>query len=187
MPWNCQVAVQQFQFDLSKSDRGTDTSGETNKSEVSLVRRRISDAVPRNENSISRTIFYFASDLLSRFQMTNCLLNRYFGESNRITHATAAFIGGMPYYFFADELSILTHGFSSALELAWARYLRSLDKSSKQYQYASAIPFSCIVYIVGGAFMYNVRVFYPWLTPKFLFRLIQLLTNQKYFIKPSLF
>lgn len=119
--------------------------------------------------------------------MTNCLLNRYFGESNRLAHAMAAFVGGMPYYFFADELSILTHGFSSALELAWTRYLRSLDKSSKQYQYAAAIPFSCIVYILGGAFMYNVRVFYPWLTPKFLFRLIQLLTNQKYFIEYNFF
>lgn len=125
-------------------------------------------------------IWWLISISLSRFQLTNCLLNRYFGESNRLAHATAAFIGGMPYYFFADELSILSHGIASAMELGWAHYLRSLDKSTKQYRYASAIPFSCIAYVIGGAFMYNVRVFYPWLAPKFLIRLIQLLTNHKY-------
>lgn len=88
-------------------------------------------------------------------------------------------MGGLPFYVYSNELSLVCHGLASAIELAWTKYLNSLDKSSNEYKYISKIPFSPLVYTFGGSFMYTMKVFFPWLAPKFLNRLVELVAYNK--------
>lgn len=109
----------------------------------------------------------------------NCRLNGWLGKSTRLNQNIAAFIGGLPFYFCADELPFLAHTSITAAEAIWYRYKKYSDPSTKTYQWLTKVPFSKLVYIFGGSFMYTSRLFYPWIAPKFLQRLMMLITDCK--------
>lgn len=111
--------------------------------------------------------------------IVNCLLNRWLRKSTRLNQDVAAFVGGLPFYFCADEFSLLSHTSITAAEAIWHRYKKYSDPKTKTYQWLTKVPFSKLVYIFGGSFMYTSRLFFPWLAPKFLQRLMMLITDCK--------
>lgn len=127
--------------------------------------------------NINFLLFISGYPTLSR--LTNCLLNRWFQRSTRFNQTLAAFFGGIPFYFCSNELSWLSHTAATAVELLWQRYEHFGDSSAKSHKFLMQVPFAELIYIFGGAYMYHTRVFYPWLAPKFLVRLVDLLTNHK--------
>lgn len=122
----------------------------------------------------------FISGYPTLTNLMNCLLNRWFNESTRFNQTLSAIIGGIPFYFASNELSIFSHTITTAAEAFWCRYKKNSKKSdSKIHQTLSRIPFNILIFVFGGTFMYTARLFFPWLAPKFLHRLINLLTNCK--------
>lgn len=111
--------------------------------------------------------------------LINCLLNRWLQKSTRLNQDLSAVFGGLPFYFCANELPILTHTFMTAVESLWHRYKKYSDPKAKTYQWLANIPFDKLIYIFGGSLIYTSRLFYPWLAPKILQRLMMLITNCK--------
>lgn len=109
----------------------------------------------------------------------NCLLNGWLQKSTRFNQNIAAFIGGLPFYFCADELSFLAHTSITAAEAIWHRYKKYSNPNTKTYQWLTKVPISKLVYILCGSFMYTSRLFFPWIAPKFLQRLMMLITDCK--------
>lgn len=97
----------------------------------------------------------------------------------RLNQCVAAVLGGCPFYFYANEMPILSHTLVTAIEALWFRYQKDADSNIMALRYIKSIPFSKIMYIFGGAYMYAGRLFHPWLAPKFLHRLIELITNHR--------
>lgn len=79
----------------------------------------------------------------------NCLLNGWLQKSTRLNQDIAAFIGGLPFYFWADEFSLLSHSCITAAESLWHRYKKYSDPNTKTYQWLTKIPISKLVYICG--------------------------------------
>lgn len=111
--------------------------------------------------------------------LINCVLNHCLQESTRLNQNIAAVIGGLPFYFCANEMPILAHTFATGMESIWHRYKKYSDPDTKTYQWLTKIPFEKLVYIFGGSLMYTSRLFFPWLAPKFLQRLMMLITDCK--------
>lgn len=109
----------------------------------------------------------------------NCLLNQWLQKSTRLNQDIAAVIGGLPFYLCANELPILAHTTCTAIESLWHRYKKYSNPETSTYKWLTKIPFGKLVYIFGGSFMYTSRLFFPWLAPKFLQRLMMLITNCK--------
>lgn len=80
----------------------------------------------------------------------NCVLNGWLQKSTRLNQDIAAFIGGISFYFCADEFSLLSHSFITAAESIWHRYKKYSDPNTKTYQWLTKIPFSKLVYICGN-------------------------------------
>lgn len=97
----------------------------------------------------------------------------------RLNQFAAAVLGGFPFYFYANEMPILSHTLATAIEAMWLRYQKNADCDSPNHRRLKAIPWAKMMYIFGGAYMYAGRLFYPWLAPKFLHRLIELLCNHR--------
>lgn len=130
--------------------------------------------------NINYNFLLFISGYPTVTNVMNCLLNRWFSESSRFNQMMSAIIGGIPFYFASNELSIFSHTIATAAEATYYRYKKNYKNSdSKIHQYVSRIPFAILIQVFGGTFMYTARLFYPWLAPKFLHRLINLLTNCK--------
>ncbi|XP_031619736.1 uncharacterized protein LOC116338537 [Contarinia nasturtii] len=110
----------------------------------------------------------------------NCMLNNWLQRSTRLNQDISAILGGLPFYFCADELQILAHTFITAIEAIWHRYKLYSDPTTQTYQWLTKIPFAKIAFIFGGSYMYTARLFYPWIAPKFLQRLMMLITNNKF-------
>ncbi|XP_055324798.1 uncharacterized protein LOC129579145 [Sitodiplosis mosellana] len=113
-------------------------------------------------------------------RLTNCILNNWLQKSTRLNQDISAVIGGLPFYFCANETPILAHTFATGIESIWHRYKKYSDPETKTYQWLTKIPFIPLVYIFGGSLMYTSRLFFPWLAPKFLQRLMMLITNCKF-------
>lgn len=112
-------------------------------------------------------------------QIMTCMINRYFKYPNRFGHIVAAFVSGLPFCLH-PELPLLTHAMCCAFELAWSQLLTShTDKSNilRILRIIDGIPIAKLVFVLGGGYMYHIRLFYPWLAPKFLHRLVKLVTN----------
>lgn len=106
-------------------------------------------------------------------QLFNCSLNRYFKQNSRLNNLCAAFFGGFPFYYH-PQLQWLTHAACCSIELLWSQILlsnfgmaSSLDK----------IPFARILFALGIGYSAHIKVFRPWLTPKFAHRSLTILTN----------
>lgn len=127
-----------------------------------------------NHNSL-----VFISGYPTLTSLLNCLLNQWLRKSTRMNQNVAAFFGALPFYFYADELSIISHAFTTAIESIWFRYKKYSDPNTKTYQWITKIPFGTLAYMFGGSFMYTSRLFFPWLAPRFLQRLMMLITNCK--------
>lgn len=121
----------------------------------------------------------FISGYPTLTSIINCTLNQYFRKYERFNQTIAAIIGGFPFYFCANEMPILGHTLATAIEALWFRYKKYSKTDSHFHRFIQMIPFARLIYIIGGAYMYTSRLFYPWLAPKFLFRLVELLTNHK--------
>lgn len=105
-----------------------------------------------------------------------CMINRHLKYPSRFFHIIAAFVSGLPFCLH-PELPLLTHAMCCALELAWSQLLASGEDESSILTFVAAIPIAKLVYVLGGGYMYHIRLFYPWLAPKFLHRLVKLVTN----------
>lgn len=57
-----------------------------------------------NHNSL-----VFMSGYPTLTSLLNCLLNQSLWKSTRMNQNVAAFFGALPFYFYADELSIISH------------------------------------------------------------------------------
>lgn len=128
---------------------------------------------------INLNFLLFISGYPTLTSLLNCLLNKWLQKSTRLNQNVAAFFGALPFYFCANELPIFSHCFTTAIESMWNRYKKYSDPNTKTYQCLTRIPFGVIVYMFGGSFMYTSRLFFPWLAPKFLQRLMMLITNCK--------
>lgn len=111
--------------------------------------------------------------------LINCLLNNWLQKSTRMNQNISAIIGGLPFYFCANETPILAHTFATGMESIWHRYKKYSDPNTKTHKWLTKIPFIPLVYIFGGSLMYTSRLFFPWLAPRFLQRLMMLITNNK--------
>lgn len=121
----------------------------------------------------------FISGYPTLTSVMNCILNNWLQKSTRLNQDIAAVIGALPFYFCADELSLLAHTSITAFETIWSRYKKYSNPNTKTYQWLTKIPFLKLVYIFGGSYMYTSRLFFPWLAPKFLQRLMMLITDNK--------
>lgn len=128
---------------------------------------------------IKPNFLLFISGYPTLTTLTNCLLNQWWKKSTRLNQDVAAVIGGLPFYFCANELPLISHTTVTAIESSWRRYKKYSDRDTKTYQWLTKIPFSKLMYMFGGSFMYTSRLFFPWLAPKFLQRLMMLITDCK--------
>lgn len=103
-------------------------------------------------------------------------MNRSLGRSTRLGHAAAAFLGAFPFYYY-QELQIYSHALCYALELAWGRFAQSYSGKSPFLQFLIDLPFGKWSHVFFLGCMFHVRVFYPWMAPKFLIRTADLLSN----------
>lgn len=129
--------------------------------------------------NIKLNFLLFISGYPTLTNLVNCWLNNQLQKSTRLNQDIAAVIGGLPFYFCANELPIIAHTFVTACESIWHRYKKYSDPDTKTYQWITKIPFGKLIYIFGGSYMYTSRLFFPWLAPKFLQRLMMLITNCK--------
>lgn len=128
---------------------------------------------------IKPNFLLFISGYPTLTKLLNCMLNNWLQRSTRLNQDISAFFGGIPFYFYADELQILAHTFITVVEAMWRRYKRYCDPTTQTYQCLTKIPFGKFGYIFGGSYMYTSRLFFPWLAPKFLQRLMMLICNCK--------
>lgn len=121
----------------------------------------------------------FISGYPTLTNLINCLLNQWLQKSTRMNQNIASFFGALPFYFCANELPIISHASIMAVESLWHRYEKYSDPNTEIYRWLTKIPFGTLAYMFGGSFMYTSRLFFPWLAPKFLQRLMMLITNCK--------
>lgn len=149
-------------------------------SNFGLICRQPQIGLFQTVKNINLNFLLFISGYPTLTNVMNCLLNRWFNEYSRFNQMMSAIIGGIPFYFASNELSIFSHTIATAAESICYRYKKNYKNSdSRVHQYVSRIPFAILIQVFGGTFMYTVPIFYPWLAPKFLHRLINLLTNYK--------
>lgn len=129
--------------------------------------------------NIKPNFLLFISGYPTLTNLIQCLLNHWLHKSTRMNQNVAAVIGSLPFYFCANELPIIAHTFVTASESIWHRYKKYSNQDNKTYQLITKIPFGKLIYIFGGSYMYTSRLFFPWLAPKFLQRLMMLITNCK--------
>lgn len=128
---------------------------------------------------IKPNFLLFISGYPTLTSLIQCLLNNWVQKSTRTNQNIGAVIGGLPFYFCANEFPIIAHTFVTACESMWHRYKKYSNPNTKTYQWITKIPFGKLIYIFGGSYMYTSRLFFPWLAPKFLQRLMMLITNCK--------
>lgn len=149
-------------------------------SNFGLICRQPGMGLFQTVKNINYNFLLFISGYPTLTNVVNCLLNRWFNESSRFNQIMSAIIGGIPFYFASNELSIFSHTIATAVEAICYRYKNNYKNSdSSVHRYVTRIPFAILIQVFGGTFMYTVRVFYPWLAPKLLHRLINLLSNCK--------
>lgn len=141
------------------------------------------EGIFRSLRSININFLLFISGYPTLTNVLNCAFNRTNQMTPRLNQLLAAVLGGFPFYFYANEMPILSHTLVTAIEALWCRYQKDPDYDSTQHRRLKSIPFAKIMYIFGGAYMYAGRLFHPWLAPKFLHRLIELITNHQWVMK----
>lgn len=148
-------------------------------SNIGLVAKNPLSGLFHAVKSIKINFLMFITGYPTLTSLINCMLNQWLQKSTRQNQNVAAFVGALPFYFCADELPIVSHTAITAIESMWHRYKKYSDPNTKAYQWLTMVPFSKLVYMFGGSFMYTSRLFFPWLAPKFLQRLMMLITNNK--------
>lgn len=128
---------------------------------------------------IKPNVLLFISGYPTLTNILNCMLNQWLQKATRLNQDIAAIFGALPFYFCANELPLVAHTTITAAETIWTRYKKYSNPNTKTYQWLMKIPFAKIIYIFGGSYMYTSRLFYPWLAPKFLQRLMMLITDNK--------
>lgn len=116
------------------------------------------------------------------FQFVNCLRNRrniYLDETiSKQDNQIASLLCGSAFYLYPDQ-SIFSHTAITIVEIYWTLYCEQI-KSYLKWIPLDKIKMIYIVFPIVFGYVCHVRVFYPWLAPSILKKLMHLTTNYKY-------
>lgn len=112
----------------------------------------------------------------------NCWCNRrniYLDEATSMRdNQIASLLCGSAFYLYPDQ-AIFSHTVITIVEIYWTLYYEKI-KSHLKWIPLDRIKMIYIFFPIAFGYVCHVRVFYPWLAPAILKKLMHLTTNYKY-------
>lgn len=121
---------------------------------------------------------YIYSQFYLFFQISNCLLNRFFVQNSQFIDSLSGFIAGIAFYLYPD-LPFLSLGMSSVLHLIWMKYFRTEKNRIKLLAAINKLPIPQIFYTFAIGYLFHIRTFWPSTSSKFFNKVYRLTSNGK--------
>lgn len=116
------------------------------------------------------------------FQFVNCWRNRrniYLDETiSKRDNQIASLLCGSAFYLYPDQ-AIFSHTAITIVEIYWTLYYEQI-KTFLKWIPLDKIKMIYVFFPIAFGYVCHVRVFYPWLAPSILKKLMHLTTNYKY-------
>lgn len=122
--------------------------------------------------------FFFLTFYSGLYRFSNCLLNRYTDEDSEQNSVYSAFISGISFCLYPKFL-ILSFGLVRTVQMVWLNFVEQHKDKSEKLRRLSNFPFSWAIYSVATAFAYQCRVFYPYVTPKYVHQIMNIGTGRR--------
>lgn len=121
------------------------------------------------------------------FQFVSCWRNRrniYLDEEiSKRDNEIASLLCGSAFYLYPDQ-AIFSHTAITIVEIYWTLYYEQI-KSYVKWIPLDKIKMIYVFFPIAFGYVTHVRVFYPWLAPAILKKLMHLTTNYKYVLHDS--
>lgn len=83
-------------------------------------------------------------------------------------------------YAIHPQLTLLSHSIATAIEISWTYYYNSIKSNTNWLiELINNIPITKISFAPLFGLMLHLRVLHPWLTPKFVKKLMSYSTNKR--------